>query len=81
MTTPPARDGEDTASADAPIAEYLRQNPEFFVRNEALLATLRLPHVRGGGAVSLVERQVEVLREKSQALESRLAEQIGRAHV
>lgn len=74
MTTPPARDGEDTASADAPIAEYLRQNPEFFVRNEALLATLRLPHVRGGGAVSLVERQVEVLRDKSQALESRLAE-------
>jgi uncharacterized protein YigA (DUF484 family) len=74
MTTPTARDGEDAASADAPIAEYLRQHPDFFVRNESLLATLRLPHARGGGSVSLVERQVEVLREKSQSLESKLAE-------
>jgi uncharacterized protein YigA (DUF484 family) len=44
------------------------------VRNEPLLAHLRLPHARGSAAVSLVERQVEVLREKSTNLESRLAE-------
>lgn len=56
------------------IALYLRHNPEFFVRHEALLGTLRLPHVRGGATVSLVERQVEVLREKNQALERKLAD-------
>ncbi len=74
MTTPPAAAGEDLAAADAPIAEYLRASPDFFVRNDALLSTLRLPHARGGGAVSLVERQVEMLREKSQSLETKLAE-------
>jgi uncharacterized protein YigA (DUF484 family) len=77
MTTPPARDDEAIASADAPVVDYLRQHQDFFVRNEALLATLRLPHARGGGAVSLVERQVEVLREKSHSLEGKLAELVA----
>jgi uncharacterized protein len=56
------------------IGLYLKQNPDFFVRNEALLTNLRLPHVRGSATVSLVERQVEVLREKNQALEHKLAD-------
>ena len=34
----------------------------------------RLPHARGGSTISLVERQIEVLREKQAALESKLAE-------
>ena len=59
------------------IGNYLRANPDFFVRNEPLLAHLRLPHARGSAAVSLVERQVELLREKTQSLESRLTELIG----
>jgi hypothetical protein len=59
------------------IGNYLRVNPDFFVRNEPLLAHLRLPHARGSAAVSLVERQVELLREKTQSLESRLSELIG----
>jgi uncharacterized protein len=56
------------------IALYLKQNPDYFVRNEALLANLRLPHVRGSATVSLVERQVEVLRDKNQTLERKLAD-------
>src|ERR1700694_1108958 len=40
----------------------------------ALRARLRLPHARGGSTISLVERQIEVLREKQAALESKLAE-------
>jgi uncharacterized protein YigA (DUF484 family) len=56
------------------IGLYLKQNPEFFVRNEALLTNLRLPHVRGSATVSLVERQVEVLREKNQDVERKLAD-------
>ena len=34
----------------------------------------RLPHARGGSTISLVERQIEVLREKQAALENKLAE-------
>jgi uncharacterized protein len=39
-----------------------------------VLTRLRLPHVRGGSTISLVERQIEVLREKHAALENKLAE-------
>ncbi len=39
-----------------------------------MLTRLRLPHVRGGSTISLVERQIEVLREKHAALESKLAD-------
>ncbi|MEY4763074.1 MAG: hypothetical protein RLZZ200_2930 [Pseudomonadota bacterium] len=74
MTTPSPAAGEDFAAADAPVIEHLRANPDFFVRNDSLLSTLRLPHARGGGSVSLVERQVEMLREKNHTLESKLAE-------
>jgi len=56
------------------IASYLQRNPEFFERHQAVLARLKLPHARGGAAISLVERQIEVLREKQAALEGKLAE-------
>lgn len=56
------------------VALYLRQNPDFFVRHESLLANLRLPHVRSNSTVSLVERQVEVLRARNQSLEQKLAD-------
>jgi uncharacterized protein len=39
-----------------------------------VLARLRLPHQRGGSTISLVERQIEVLRDKQAALENKLAE-------
>src|ERR1700753_894802 len=56
------------------IASYLQQHPDFFERHSALLARLRLPHARGGSTISLVERQIEVLREKHAAVEAKLAE-------
>src|SRR6201985_2003292 len=56
------------------IAGSLRQHPDFFERHHALLARLRLPHARGGSTISLVERQIEVLREKHASVEAQLAE-------
>lgn len=72
-----ARSSTVNEADETAVGNYLRSNPDFFVRNEALLAHLRLPHARGSAAVSLVERQVELLREKTQGLESRLSELIG----
>lgn len=68
-----------TASAaalnDAIVAEYLEAFPEFFERNPALLQRLRLPDGRGSGTtVSLLEKQVGVLRERNRQLEKRLLE-------
>jgi uncharacterized protein YigA (DUF484 family) len=56
------------------VLQYLQHNADFFERHPALLARLRLQHPRTGSTVSLIERQVEVLREKIQAQDQKLAE-------
>src|SRR5271169_4122787 len=75
MTTSQARGIKQETLNDASVADYLQTYPDFFERNSPLLAKLRLPHLRDVGAtVSLVERQVEVLRERNQSLERKLKE-------
>jgi uncharacterized protein YigA (DUF484 family) len=74
MTTREARGLSATETEEESIAAYLQHNPDFFERHLALLARLRLPHVRGGSTISLVERQIEVLREKHASLEAKLAD-------
>ncbi len=75
MTTSQARGIKQEALNDVSVAEYLQTYPDFFERNGPLLAKLRLPHLRDAGStVSLVERQVEVLRERNQSLERKLKE-------
>jgi uncharacterized protein YigA (DUF484 family) len=75
MTTSQARGIKHETVNDSSVAEYLQTYPDFFERNSSLLTKLRLPHVRDVGAtVSLVERQVEVLRERNQSLERKLKE-------
>jgi uncharacterized protein len=74
MTTREARGPTAAETEEESIASYLQRNPDFFERHQAVLARLRLPHARGGTTISLVERQIEVLREKQAALENKLAE-------
>lgn len=45
------------------VAAYLRAHPEFFLQQDDLLAELSLPHA-SGNAISLLERQVTILRER-----------------
>lgn len=61
------------------IERYLRQHPDFFNAREALLAALQIPHATGP-AVSLIERQVTILREQNQQYKRKLMElvQVGR---
>ena len=74
MTTREARGVTAVETEEETIAAYLQHNPDFFERHHAVLAKLRLPHARGGSTISLVERQIEVLREKHSAVEAKLAE-------
>ena len=53
------------------VAAYLDAHPDFFEGREALLGKMRIPHATGG-AVSLVERQVQSLRERNGELEDHL---------
>ncbi|MEE1891583.1 DUF484 family protein [Pseudomonas otitidis] len=55
------------------VAAYLRQHPEFFVDHEKLIPELRIPH-QPGEAVSLVERQVKLLRERNIEMRHRLSQ-------
>ncbi|MDN5865544.1 MAG: DUF484 family protein [Gammaproteobacteria bacterium] len=61
-----------TLSAAA-VSDYLLANPDFFQAHKTLLTKLSIPHA-AGGAVSLVERQVEILRQENRRLERRLVE-------
>jgi uncharacterized protein len=75
MTTREARGlATHTETEEESVARYLQHNPDFFERHQPLLARLRLPHARSGSTISLVERQVEVLREKQSGVEQKLAE-------
>jgi uncharacterized protein YigA (DUF484 family) len=55
------------------VEAFLRAHPNFLQDRPGLLAALNLPH-GGEGAVSLVERQVSVLRERNIASRQKLAE-------
>jgi uncharacterized protein YigA (DUF484 family) len=76
MTKQTVRGIDATVIDDDQVAEHLVAHPDFFERHASVLARLRLPHQRGSAAVSLVERQVLVLREKNAGLEHRLDELI-----
>ena len=65
---------EDELSERA-IHDFLAAHPDFFERHSMLLSSLNLPHA-SGGAVSLVERQVSMLRQKELRLERQLKELI-----
>jgi len=69
----------DAATDDAvPVSEdqvitYLRNHPDFFQQHSHLLSELHLRH-ESGGAVSLVERQVAILRERNMVMRRRMNE-------
>ncbi len=58
------------------IANYLANTPDFFQRHAELLASVQLNSPHGNRAVSLQERQAEMLREKIRALEMRMMDMI-----
>ena len=58
------------------IAHYLANNPAFFERHAELLSSVTLKSPHGARAVSLQERQMEMLREKIKGLERRLIDMI-----
>jgi uncharacterized protein YigA (DUF484 family) len=81
MSTQRKTDFVEAGLADEEVHDFLERNPDFFERHNALLGTLRLPHV-AGGTVSLVEKQVSVLRQKDLKLERQLKDllEVARAN-
>lgn len=61
------------------VARYLEDHPDYFQRYPETLSRILLSHETGGKAVSLIERQVQVLREQNQALQRQLRELVNNA--
>lgn len=61
------------------VAQYLIDHPQFFEEHAGLLGEVKLSSPLTGRAVSLQERQMEVMRDKYRALELRLSELSRRA--
>jgi uncharacterized protein len=76
MSKQPARGIETETLEEDKIAHFLQLNPEFFDRHAGLLTKLKLAHNGGAATVSLIERQVVALRDKSHTLETRLRDLI-----
>ena len=64
---------------DEQVARFLERNPDFLSRNPQLLELLEIHHSTGPAAVSLIERQVDMLRGKVARLEDRLRRLLGNA--
>ncbi len=76
MSTQRKPDYADDELSEQSVHDYLVAHPDFFEHNAKLLSSLILPH-SSGGAVSLVERQVSMLRQKDLKRERQLKELIS----
>jgi uncharacterized protein YigA (DUF484 family) len=61
------------------VRAFLRDNPRFLDDNPDILESLSLPH-NSGTAVSLVERQVGVMRDRNKEMRNRLDNMLATAH-
>jgi len=59
------------AISELEVKQYLVENSDFFKSNTNLLSDLEIPH-DSGNAVSLVERQVSILRDQKKQLKKQL---------
>jgi uncharacterized protein YigA (DUF484 family) len=71
MSTQRKADPEDETVDASAVAGYLRAHPDFFAEHSSLLASMRIPH-DCGAAVSLVEHQINVLRDQNRQLKRKL---------
>jgi uncharacterized protein len=61
---------------ESDIADYLANTPGFFERHAELLGSVQLTSPHGQRAVSLQERQMEMLRDRNKGLEMKIVEMI-----
>ena len=60
------------------ITEYLNANPDFFEGRDSLLMKLKMTH-KDKGAISLVEKQMEIMRDRQKKAQKRLKEFLSSA--
>ena len=72
-------DSEEKTLTDQEVTNYLLANRDFFIEHSELLTEINFPH-ETSGAISLIERQVQVLRENEEASKDLIAELTANAN-
>lgn len=65
-------DKQITIDSDKAAIDYLEEHPDLLQRFPEVLSSLQIPHFSGKGSVSLIERQVKLLRDQNHALEDKI---------
>ena len=81
MSKQPSSKSENIELNEQGVIAYLKKHPDFLQKHDDLLASMQVPHIAGTGMVSLIERQVEVLREKNSIQETRLNVLVNNARI
>lgn len=76
MSEVPAEQQQDEQSDESRVIRFLQDNPEVLMEYPDVFSTLSIPH-KTGGATSLVERQLKLLREENQTLKAKIDELVG----
>jgi uncharacterized protein YigA (DUF484 family) len=76
MTKTTAKPKADPASDEAKVIDYLQKNPEMLMSYPEVFTALTIPH-HGGDVVSLVERQLKILRNENRKMEKKLVELVN----
>ncbi|MDC0067446.1 DUF484 family protein [Gammaproteobacteria bacterium] len=63
---------------DKDVADYLLANPDFFVDRDRLLLKIQVPH-KNKGTISLVEKQLDVIRDRQKKTRRQLSEFVENA--
>lgn len=67
---------EQETLTETEVADYLSRHPDFFQHHLEVLETLEVPHP-SGEAVSLVARQLDLLRERNGKLQAQIGDILG----
>jgi len=76
MSEASAESAQSATADEASVIQYLQRNPEVLMAYPDVFSSLAIPH-KTGGATSLVERQLKLLREENQALKAKIDELVG----
>ena len=79
-TSHPSDTSQNSPITEDDIAQFLVQTPEFFERHADVLASVQINSPHRTRAISLQERQAEMLRDKIKGLEQRIVEMVRHSH-
>ena len=76
MTKTTAKSKAEVTSDETRVIDYLQKNPELLMSYPDVFTALSIPH-HGGDVVSLVERQLKILRNENRKIKKKLEELVS----